>query len=144
MKVYLEKGAFLPERVHSTDAGMDLRSPSPFTIAPKGSALVNTFVHICVPEGCVGFIKSKSGLNSKHDIQCEGVVDAGYSGPIFVKLQNLGNHTFDIEPGDKIAQFVLLPIAPVETVTEVDSKEFMMECNNISSRGDGRFGSTGK
>lgn len=144
MKVYLEKGAFLPERAHSTDAGMDLRSPSPFTIAPKGSALVNTFVHICVPEGYVGFIKSKSGLNSKHDIQCEGVVDAGYSGPIFVKLQNLGSHTFYIEPGDKIAQFVLLPIAPVDAVTEVDSKEFMMACNEISSRGDGRFGSTGR
>lgn len=144
MKVYLEKGAFLPERAHSTDAGMDLRSPSPFTIGPRGSALVNTKVHICVPEGYAGFIKSKSGLNSKHDIQCEGVVDAGYSGPIFVKLQNLGSHSFYIEPGDRIAQFVLLPIATEPDITEVGAKEFMMECNNISSRGDGRFGSTGK
>lgn len=141
MKVVLDKGAFMPVRAHEWDAGMDIRTPVPITVAPAtvrgaGKAIVNTGVHVEIPQGYVGFIKSKSGLNVKNDITAEGVVDCGFTGSIVVKLYNHGDTEYHFSAGDKITQLVILPIlnSELELVGELDDTE----------RGASGFGSTGK
>lgn len=136
MKVKLDPGCYLPERAHDLDAGYDLRSPITAVIPPYSSAVIDTGVHIEIPAQHVGMLKSKSGLNVKHDLTSEGVVDAGYTGSIQVKLYNHGQHTYTVHKGDKVSQLVVMPIftPALEIVSHLDSTE----------RGDGGFGSTGK
>ena len=144
IKIKLDEGAFAPESAHTADAGYDLRTPMDFYVPAGGYAIVDTGVHIQIPEGYVGFLKSKSGLNVKSHITGEGVIDSGYTGSIVVKLYSheRGAVTFvdlfgkHFERGDKIIQLVLLPIFKPE-LEIVDSLE-------ETERGDGGFGSTGK
>ena len=141
MKIVLDKGAKMPTRAHPWDAGLDLYAPEGvglFTIAPcGGSAVIDTGVHVEIPEGYAGFIKAKSGLNVKHGLTCTGVIDAHYTGSIAVKLYN-HHHClrYDVRPGDKIAQLVILPCLLPE-LELVDSLE-------ETDRGDNGFGSTGR
>lgn len=136
MKTVIDPGAYLPERAHDLDAGYDLRSPIRAYVPPYSSAIIDTGVHIAIPEGYVGMLKSKSGLNVKYDLTNEGVVDSGFTGSIHVKLYNHGQNAYEVNKGDKISQLVIMPIiTPVlEVVDHLDSTE----------RGDGGFGSTGK
>lgn len=142
MKFTLDEGAFAPEYAHSTDAGMDIRTPIDVTL--KGtrkklggsSVIIDTGVHVEIPDGCVGFFKSKSGLNVKHNIVSEGVIDEGYTGSLVVKLYNHGENDYEFKRGDKITQLVIIPVNHVE-LTQVDSLE-------VTERGDGGFGSTGR
>lgn len=137
MKIKLDKNAYMPVRAHKMDAGLDIFSPSNFTIRAKGSATVDSGVHVAIPRGYVGFLKSKSGLNVKHGIVSEGVIDAGYTGSIIVKMHNLSDETYYVSQGDKITQLVILPLSPMfdlELVDELDETE----------RGDRGFGSSGK
>ena len=112
MKIMLDKGAKMPTRAHTYDAGLDLYAPEGaglYTIAPfGGSVTIDTGVHIEIPEGYVGFIKSKSGLNVKHGLTADGVIDAHYTGSIAVKLYNHTPNAYHIKAGDKIAQLVVL------------------------------------
>ena len=136
LKVVLDEGAFMPVRAHKEDAGLDLFSREDKTVPARGSAVFDTGVHVGIPEGYVGFIKSKSGLNIKHGIVGEGVIDAGYTGAIVVKLYNHSDIDYNFSRGDKITQLVILPIAcpaPVQVVAL-----------NDTDRGEGGFGSTGK
>jgi ATP-dependent exoDNAse (exonuclease V) alpha subunit len=71
----------------------------------------DTGVHVEIPAGYAGFIKSKSGLNVKKNLQAEGVIDAGYTGPIVVKVYNHGDEDVYICAGDKLTQLVILPVA---------------------------------
>ena len=80
LKVKLDPLAYLPERAHPTDAGVDLRTPHDVLVMPGVGAVVDTGVHIQLPPGTVGMLKSKSGLNVKHGIVSEGVIDEGYTG----------------------------------------------------------------
>lgn len=136
MKVKLDPGAFVPERAHDADAGYDLRSPITDRLYAGQAIVIDTGVHVAIPEGYAGFLKSKSGLNVKHDIVGEGVIDSGYTGSIRVKLYNHGTESYMIEKGDKISQLVLLPIytPELELVSELEDTE----------RGSGGFGSTGR
>lgn len=136
MKIKLDLGARMPTRAHEADAGYDLYARHSETIYPRDSAVFDTGVHIEIPRGYVGFLKSKSGLNVKHGIVGEGVIDSGYTGSIRVKLYNQGYDTVKIKPGDKISQIVFLPIYTPE-LEEVDS---LAE----TERGDNGFGSTGR
>lgn len=141
LKVKLDPGAIMPTRAHSTDAGLDLYSPYETyiparSIAVESNKCIDTGVHIEIPAGYVGMIKSKSGLNVKHGITSEGVIDSGYTGSICVKLYNNSPHGLRIEKGQKISQLVLLPIITPE-LELVDSLE-------ETDRGNGGFGSTGK
>lgn len=135
VKIMLDKDAMMPVRAHSTDAGMDLFSREDKIIPSKWSATFDTGVHIELPEGTVGFLKSKSGLNVKHGITSEGVIDVGYTGSIVVKLYNHSMKDYVVKKGDKITQLVILPILTPE-LELVDSLE-------DTERGDGGFGSTG-
>lgn len=136
MKVKLDPGAFLPVRAHPTDAGLDLRSPVNEFVPSFESAIIDTGVHVEIPEGYVGMLKSKSGLNVWYDITSEGVIDSGYTGSIVIKLYNHGDINKYIRAGDKISQLVILPIITptLELVNELEPTE----------RGDNGFGSTGR
>ena len=137
IKVQLDKGAFKPERAHPFDAGMDLRSPRSLQIPAHGSGIIDTGVHIEIPEGYVGVLMSKSGLNVKHDLTSEGVIDCEYTGSIVVKLYNSGSTSYKVERGDKITQLLIMPVV-LENVEVVD------EITKNDNRGNGGFGSTGR
>ena len=136
MNIILDNGAFMPGFAHKTDAGADLRSPVYAVVPARGNTVIDTGVHVEIPEGYTIFLKSKSGLNVKHNLVGEGVVDALYTGSIKVKLYNLGDTDYQILRGDKIIQMVILPCAYCE-FTQVDKFA-------ETERGDGGFGSTGR
>lgn len=137
LKIKLDEGAKMPTRAHEWDAGMDLYSTEGKLVPAMGSAIFDTGVHMEIPKGFVGFIKSKSGLNVKHGLTCEGVIDSGYTGSIVVKLYNDSDWDYLVEAGDKIAQIVLLPVWVPEGMILVHRLE-------ESERGDNGFGSTGR
>lgn len=136
LKIVLDEGAKMPTRAHATDAGLDLYAKDTYIIGAIDSHTFDTGVHIEIPEGYVGFLKSKSGLNVKHGITSEGVIDAGYTGSIAVKLYNHSGRAYKVNAGDKISQLVILPII-MPDLEQVESLE-------KTERGDNGFGSTGK
>ena len=137
MKIMLDMGAFMPVRGHKDDAGLDLRTPVAFRIKPGGSAKIDTGVHVDIAPGLVGMLKSKSGLNVKHGITSEGVIDAGYTGSIVAKLYNHGNDVVCFDAGDKITQLVFLPVYIPDELVVVENFE-------KTERGSKGFGSTGR
>lgn len=136
MKIKLDPGAIFPTRAHETDAGLDLYATEDKTVPPYGSAMFDTGVHVELPLYTAGFLKSKSGLNVKHDITSDGVIDTGYTGSICVKLYNHGPNPYTVKRGDKISQLVVVDIEllPLEIVDKLEETE----------RGVGGFGSTGR
>lgn len=136
MKIKLDEGAKMPTRAHSTDAGLDLYAREDQVVPARGWAKFDTGVHIELPFGTVGMLKSKSGLNVKHGLVSEGVIDVGYTGSIVVKLYNHSDADYYVAAGDKISQLVILPILTpsldlVDTLDDTD-------------RGDNGFGSSGR
>ena len=136
MNVMLDPGAKMPTRAHPWDAGLDLYATVDCVIGGGYSHTFDTGVHVQIPEGWVGFIKSKSGLMVKHNLTADGTIDAHYTGPIKVKLFNHGSVQYEVKAGDKIAQLVIVPCLLPE-MELVDSLE-------ETDRGDGGFGSTGR
>ena len=136
LKVVLDEGATMPTRAHENDAGLDLYAIDDAVIPSYGSYTFDTGVHIEIPKGFVGLIASKSGLNVKLGLTSEGVIDAGYTGSIAVKLYNNTMYPRTIERGDKISQLILLPIITPE-LELADSLE-------DSERGANGFGSSGR
>ena len=137
MKIILDEGAKMPTRAHADDAGLDLYSRENMVIYPHSSATFDTGVHVEIPRGYVGMIKSKSGLNVKYGLTSEGVLDCGYTGSIRVKLYNHSSEAYTVAAGDKISQLVIMPIiAPELELVKVFGTE--------TERGDNGFGSTGR
>lgn len=154
MKIMLDKGAKMPTRAHPWDAGLDLYAPEndfvPATSTEPtlvgehgidldtyvGAVTIDTGVHVEIPEGYVGLIKSKSGLNVKHGLTAEGVIDAHYTGSIMCKIYNHTHEPYKFKAGDKIAQLVIVPclLPDLELVDHLEETD----------RGDGGFGSTGR
>ncbi|MGV8912328.1 MAG: dUTP diphosphatase [Rhodoglobus sp.] len=135
----LLSGGRMPTYSHPGDAGADLYSAGRYSLAPGERDTVDTGVSIALPDGYVAFVVPRSGLAARHGItvvNSPGTVDAGYRGEIRVTLLNTdGASTFDIEPGDRIAQLIVMPVSrarfiPVSTLPG-------------SHRGDSGFGSTG-
>ncbi|MDO4647409.1 MAG: dUTP diphosphatase [Eubacteriales bacterium] len=137
IKVVLGEGAFFPERAHPYDAGLDLRTPYSFTIYPGESRTIDTGVHIEIPKGYVGMIKTKSGLNVRDGITTEGVIDCGYTGSLRVKMRLDSESSMkSFSDGEKIAQLVIMPVN-LDPLVQTDFLE-------KTERGEGGFGSTGK
>ena len=136
MKIKLDEGAVMPVRSHPWDGGLDLFSLEDGYIRCNQYRTFNTGVHVEIPEGYVGFVKSRSGLMVNHGITTDGVIDAHSTGPIKVCLFNHGGSKYEVKKGDKIAQLVILPcvLPELESVTNLESTD----------RGDGGFGSTGR
>lgn len=136
IRVQLDDGAYMPERAHSTDAGADIRCISGFIVPAHDSVEVGTGVHVELPRWTKAELVSKSGLNVKHCIQTEGLIDAGYSGEIRVRVYNHGDYDYMFEAGDKLTQLVITDVL-LPTFHQVESIDG-------GERGDSGFGSTGR
>lgn len=141
MKIKLEPNAYMPTRAYPTDAGLDIYSRQTQVVPAKESATFDTGVAIGLPEGTVGMIKSKSGLNTKHGITSEGVIDYGYMGTIKVKLYNNSGYDYTVNAGDKISQLVIMPVLMPE-IEVVETAEELY--GGTTERNTGGFGSSGK
>ncbi|MBP1325200.1 dUTP pyrophosphatase [Leucobacter exalbidus] len=128
-----------PSYAHHDDAGADLRASEAVSIAPGARALVGTGVSIALPEGYAAFVVPRSGLAAKHGItvlNAPGTVDAGYRGEVKVTLLNTDlERPFEVEPGDRIAQVIIMPVSRAVFVPVAELPE--------SARGANGFGSTG-
>ncbi|MEN8235457.1 MAG: dUTP diphosphatase [Actinomycetota bacterium] len=134
----LDDGLPVPGHAHPGDGGVDLYAREATTLDPGEREVVSTGIAVAIPEGYAGLVTPRSGLAARHGISVvngPGLVDAGYRGEIKVVLINLSDESFDIERGDRVAQFVVVPVAVQEFVI-VDELP-------VSSRGSGGFGSTG-
>jgi dUTP pyrophosphatase len=136
MKIMLDDGAKMPTRSHPYDAGLDLYAKDGGILRPHYHEVFDTGVHVQIPEGCYGEIRSRSGMMVTHHIVTDGTIDAHYNGSIKVKLFNLGNKDYKVQPGDKIAQLVIVPcvLLPLEVVDSLEETD----------RGAKGFGSTGR
>ena len=136
IKIKLDKGAIAPSRGHTWDAGLDLYAMRDGYVRCNSHRTFDTGVHLTIPEGCVGLIRSRSGLMVNHGITTDGTIDAHYTGPIKVCLFNHGGSKYEVKAGDKIAQLVIVPCM-IPKLELVDSLE-------ETDRGDNGFGSTGR
>lgn len=132
----------LPQYATPGSAGLDLRAcvDAPVTLDPGQSQLIPSGIAIHLEDRTLAaMVLPRSGLGAKHGIvlgNLVGLIDSDYQGQIFVSIWNRGNATFTIQPLDRIAQMIVVPVVQVEfNIVE----EF-----NESARGDGGFGSTGK
>lgn len=135
----IDPTATLPERAYEDDAGLDLCSVEEITIAPGERAVVRTGIAIELPPGHAGLVLPRSGLARRHGItltNTPGLIDAGYRGEIEVLLLNTDREeSFTVTPGDRIAQLLIVPFAPLPVVEA--------EALTISERGGQGFGSSG-
>jgi dUTP pyrophosphatase len=136
----LSDSARPPARAHDGDAGYDLHAAEAATLGPGERASVGTGIAVAIPDGCAGLVLPRSGLAARHGIalvNAPGLVDAGYRGEVRVLLLNTDrDEAFEIAPGDRIAQLVIVRHEEPELI-EVESLAG-------SVRGVGGFGSTGR
>ena len=138
----LRETAIIPSRATEGSAGMDLNAciTEPIILKPFERALIPTGIAVALPSNEYAvFIFARSGLGIKHGIALSngvGVVDSDYRGEICVGLQNSSNESYTINPNDRIAQMVVMPVSVPEiaVVEELDE----------AKRSTGGFGSTGK
>jgi dUTP pyrophosphatase len=136
----LHDGATLPTRAYDGDAGLDLAACERIELGPGERAVVPTGIATAIPPGHAGFVQPRSGLASRHGItvlNTPGLVDAGYRGELKVVLLNTDRReTFVVEPGMRIAQLVVVPVALPEAkeVAELPGSE----------RGERGFGSSAR
>jgi dUTP pyrophosphatase len=134
----LREDARLPSQAYDGDAGLDLAAYEGVTLGPGERASVGTGIAVEIPEGYAGFVQPRSGLAARHGIgvvNSPGLIDSGYRGEIRVVLLNTDRtETFTVEPGMRIAQLVVAPVASVRLV-EVDELA-------ASERGPRGFGSS--
>ncbi len=136
-------GLALPAYESEGAAGMDVRAAvaddAALTLAPGARAMVPTGLTVAIPKGYEIQVRPRSGLAAKHGITClntPGTIDADYRGEIKVILINLGDQSFTIQRGERIAQLVVAPVT--QGVFEI------VETLDETARGAGGFGSTGR
>ena len=123
---------------HEGDAGVDMAANEAHTVGVGETVIVGTGISMAIPVGYAGFVLPRSGLAVRHGVtvaNAPGLIDSGYRGELRVGLINHGSEPFSIEPGDRIAQLVIMK---VESPTFVDATTL-----DDTARGDGGFGSTG-
>jgi dUTP pyrophosphatase len=133
----LRPDAHVPRQAYEGDAGLDLAACEGVVIAPQERSVVPTGIAVEIPDGYAGFVQPRSGLAARHGIgivNSPGLIDSGYRGEIRVVLLNTGHEPFTVEPGMRIAQLVILPVAAVRVI-EVDELA-------TSERGSRGFGSS--
>ena len=132
----------LPAYATAGSAGLDLRAclDAPLVLRPGEAQLVPTglAIHIGDP-GFAAILLPRSGLGHKHGIvlgNLVGLIDSDYQGPLMVSVWNRGSEPFTIEPFERVAQLVIVPVAQAEFR--------IVESFGASERGGGGFGSTGR
>jgi dUTP pyrophosphatase len=135
----LRDDAVVPARAYAGDAGLDLVACERIELGPGERGIVPTGLAVAIPDGYAGFVLRRSGLAAKHGVtvlNAPGLVDSGYRGELRVILLNTDKHEiFVVEPGTRVAQLVLVPIA----LAEPHEVEALPE----SERGEEGFGSSG-
>jgi dUTP diphosphatase len=132
----------LPQYASSGSAGLDLRAciDAPLTLPPGDSKLVSSGIAIHIGDaGYAAVVLPRSGLGAKHGIvlgNLVGLIDSDYQGPLMVSCWNRGHQVFTVQPMERIAQLIIVPVvqASFRVVAEFGA----------SDRGAGGFGSTGK
>ena len=138
----LDPAAILPTYATAGSAGADLYAlpvGDPVVVNPGETAFLRTGLAAAIPAGYVGLIFARSGLACKRGLAPAnkvGVIDSDYRGEWMIALHNHGDTPQIVNPGDRIAQFVLVPVL-TPLVAEVDSLD-------ETARGEGGFGSTGR
>jgi dUTP pyrophosphatase len=116
----LRADAVVPERAYEGDAGLDLAACERVLIEPGARAVVPTGLAVAIPEGYAGLVLPRSGLAARHGlgkVNSPGLIDSGYRGEIRVVLLNTDRREpFTVEPGMRVAQLVVVPVAEVELV----------------------------
>jgi dUTP pyrophosphatase len=134
----LRSDAVLPTSAYEGDAGFDLTSCERVLLAPGQRAVVGTGLAVEIPAGYAGFVQPRSGLAARHGIgvvNAPGLIDSGYRGEIRVVLLNTdASEPFEVEPGMRIAQLVIAPVAVVRLVEAAELAS--------SERGTRGFGSS--
>jgi dUTP pyrophosphatase len=134
----LRDDAVVPAQAYAGDAGLDLAACDRVEIGAGERALVGTGLAVAIPDGYAGFVQPRSGLAAEHGItvlNTPGLIDPGYRGEVRVILHNSDASTpFVVEPGMRIAQLVVVPLAEIEPI-EVDELP-------ASERGVRGFGSS--
>ena len=141
MRVEARLGEPLPLPAYATEgaAGLDLRADEAAVLAPLERALVPTGVCIAIPEGFEGQVRPRSGLALRSGVTClntPGTIDSDYRGEVCVILVNLGEETFELPRGERIAQLVIAPVSRAQ-LAQVDELP-------PTPRGSGGFGHTGR
>jgi dUTP pyrophosphatase len=134
----LDDGLPIPGHAHPGDGGVDLYAREPARLEAGQRAVVPTGIAVAIPDGFAGLVTPRSGLAARNGISVvngPGLVDAGYRGEIQVVLVNLSTEVFVVERGDRIAQFVVIPVSVQDFVPVNELPD--------SARGSGGFGSTG-
>ena len=133
---------YLPAYATPGSAGMDLRAciEGPLSLKPGQTELIPTGIAIHIGDpGLAAMILPRSGLGHKHGIvlgNLVGLIDSDYQGPLMVSCWNRGGESFTLNPMDRLAQMVFVPI--------VQAQFMEMESFDSSTRGEGGFGSTGQ
>jgi dUTP pyrophosphatase len=138
MQVKLQSSGQIPRYATLGSAGCDLLSTIEIVIQPRSVGLINTGLHIEIPNGYCGMVCSRSGLalNSMISVlNAPGIIDSDYRGEIKVILINHNNKSFTVNPGDRIAQLLIVPVIHAN-FTQGDLTE--------TQRNQGGFGHTGK
>jgi dUTP pyrophosphatase len=116
----LRDDAVVPVQAYAGDAGLDLAACDRVEIGPGKRALVGTGLAVAIPDGYAGFVQPRSGLAAEHGVtvlNTPGLIDSGYRGEVRVILHNSDPATpFVVEPGMRIAQLVVVPLAEVEPI----------------------------
>ena len=137
--VKLNEKATLPTRAHDNDAGLDLYAAEPARLAPGARVSVGTGLAVQIPDGVGGLVLPRSGLAIRHGvtlINSPGLIDPGYRGEVRILLINTDRTLeFQISPGDRIAQLLLVPVA--------HANPLLAAALDDSTRGEGGFGSSG-
>ena len=144
IKVISDKiGKDIPLPYYATEgaAGLDLHAciDGPVVVPAGGEAFISTGIAAAIPEGYVGVMAVRSSMGIRHGVAMSngiGVIDSDYRGPLRVGLHNFRDTEYVVEPGDRIAQLLILPVLrpEVEVVSELSE----------TARGAGGFGSTGR
>lgn len=134
----LRADAVLPSQAYDGDAGLDLTACEEARLEPGERAVVSTGIAVEIPDGYAGFVQPRSGLAARHGlgvVNSPGLIDSGYRGEIHVVLLNTDpREPFTVEPGMRIAQLVIAPVASVRLV-EVEELQ-------TTERGSRGFGSS--
>lgn len=138
-----------PSYARPGDAGLDLRvlldgaeghdytrSPACLRLYPGGRVLLRTGLAVAIPPGYQGEIRPRSSLFLRGLHCAHGTIDSGYRGEIRIGVANLGREPIELEPGERLAQLVVAPVARCEVVE--------VEVLDATERGEGGFGSTGR
>ena len=144
IKYARDKRAKTPVRANPSDAGLDVfYLGETVDIAPRQNKVLNTGLRFEIPHGYMLQVCNRSSVAAKRELIVGAhIIDSGYKGEVFIDIHNIGSNNQTIENGDKIAQLVMLPIVPFETV-EVDENVLYNNIDVFSARGQGALGSTG-